>query len=344
MENKKKHIIFIANPISGTRGKEIIINNIHKLIDKNLFSYEIALTQYAGHAAIIAQNAAEKGIDIVVAVGGDGTINEVARSLVHTDTTLGIIPCGSGNGLARHLQIPINSKKAIEIINKCHIKSLDYGKVNEMPFFCTCGIGFDAFVSLKFAETGKRGLLTYIDSTLKEWLQYKPETYTIENETGSIQYKAVLIACANASQYGNNAYICPDASMSDGLMDVTIMEPFNYLQAPQIAFQLFNKTLNSNSHIKTFKSKKIRITREKEGAIHCDGDPLNVGTTIDVEVIEKGLNVITCATAKKKPENFVQVFGTYLNNAYKLSEESFQTNSKRFIEMNRTFIDKIKNK
>lgn len=218
----KKKIVFIMNPISGTASKASIPNLIDSILDKDRFEYEIRTTERAGHASEIAFEAKEAHVDIVVAVGGDGTVNEVARAIVHSDTALGILPCGSGNGLARHLMLPMNLKKSIEIINQCEIHDLDYGVINGYPFFCTCGMGFDAFVSMKFAESGKRGPISYAENILREGLKYQPETYTLEDETETKQYKAFLISCANASQYGNNAYIAPQASMSDGLMDVVI--------------------------------------------------------------------------------------------------------------------------
>lgn len=288
----KRKIRFIMNPISGTENKDIIPHIIEKTLDKELFNYEVLTTEYAGHAAELASDAKDKQIDIVVAVGGDGTVNEVARAIVHSNTALGIIPCGSGNGLARHLLLPMNIKKSIEIINACIIEDLDYGIINDYPFFCTCGMGFDAFVSKKFAEAGKRGPITYVENILREGLSYKPETYTIEDETGTKKYKAFLISCANASQYGNNAYIAPQASMSDGLLDVIIMEPFDIIEAPQISIDMFNKTLDKNSKIKTFKCKSLTIKREKEGPIHYDGDPVITGKEINVTIQKQGIKMI----------------------------------------------------
>ena len=148
----KKKITFILNPISGTHNKNMIPEYIDEIISKDDFDYEIRTTEYAGHAAEIAHDCVEQQVDVVVAVGGDGTVNEVARSLTHSQTALGIIPCGSGNGLARHLCIPLDVKKALRIINHCQIESFDYGVINDLPFFCTCGMGFDAFISFKFAE------------------------------------------------------------------------------------------------------------------------------------------------------------------------------------------------
>ena len=304
----KKKAVFIINLISGTSDKAAIPGLIDQYLDKTQFEYEIAVTQYAGHASEIAAKAKDDGVDVVVAIGGDGTVNEVARAIVHSSTALGIIPCGSGNGLARHLLLPLNVRKAIEVINRCEIRQLDYGIINDYPFFCTCGMGFDAFVSMKFAEAGKRGPITYVENVLREGLKYKPETYTIEDENGTLQYKAFLISCANASQYGNNAYIAPQASMSDGLMDVIIMEPFDVFEAPQISIEMFSKTLDKNSKIKTFRTRHLHIHRDKPGVIHYDGDPVMTGADIDVELKPKGINIIvnTMADRSERQPNALQ--------------------------------------
>ena len=227
MQNRTS-VLFIVNPISGTTDKKRIVALIPKYLSDERFDVHVAYTDHRGHAAELASEAVADGTDVVVAVGGDGTVNEVARSLVHSRTALGIIPCGSGNGLARHLYIPMNPEGAMQVLADCQIKSLDYGIINGTPFFCTCGVGFDAFVSSKFAQSGRRGLLTYIENTLKEGLKYQPDTYEMEIDGEKKQFKAFLIACANASQYGNNVYIAPHASMSDGLMDVTVMEPIHF--------------------------------------------------------------------------------------------------------------------
>jgi len=289
----KKKIVFIMNPISGTSDKKDIPYLIEELLDNEQFDYSIRETEYAGHAYEIAKESKEQGIDIVVAVGGDGTVNEVGRALVHSNTALGIIPTGSGNGLARHLLIPMKIKGAIQVLNDCEITDLDYGIINEHPFFCTCGVGFDAFISEKFAEAGKRGPITYLENILKEGLKYEPETYEIEAENGTIKKKAFLISCANASQYGNNAYIAPQASMSDGMIDVIIMEPFDALEASQISIEMFNKTLDKNNKIKTFRSKEIKIYRKAPGVIHYDGDPIDTGKEIVVTLKEKGIKILT---------------------------------------------------
>ncbi|WP_337776898.1 diacylglycerol/lipid kinase family protein [Prevotella sp.] len=304
----KKKAVFVINLISGTSDKAAIPGLIDQYLDKTKFEYEIAITQYAGHASEIASKAKDDGVDVVVAVGGDGTVNEVARAIVHSNTALGIIPCGSGNGLARHLLLPLNVRKAIDVINRSEVRQLDYGIINGYHFFCTCGMGFDAFVSMKFAEAGKRGPITYVENVLREGLKYKPETYTIEDENGTLQYKAFLISCANASQYGNNAYIAPQASMSDGLMDVIIMEPFDVFEAPQISIEMFSKTLDKNSKIKTFRTRHLHIHRDKPGVIHYDGDPVMTGADIDIELKPKGINIIvnTMADRSERQPNALQ--------------------------------------
>lgn len=339
----KKQILFILNPISGTSRKLGIPSIIDSVIDKSKFDYSISHTTHPGHASDLASQASSNGIDIVVAVGGDGTVNEVARTLIHTNTALGIIPCGSGNGLARHLLIPMDVRKSIEVINKCKIHSLDYGVINGLPFFCTCGMGFDAFISLKFAMSKKRGPITYAENVLKEGLKYQPETYTIESENEKQQYKAFLVSCANASQYGNNAYIAPQASMSDGLLDIIIMEPFDILEAPQISIDLFNKTLNKNSKIKTFKAKKLHIHRSNPGVIHYDGDPVMTGEDIDVSVEHEGIKIVVNEDADKtaRQPNALQMAFSDLFNDLNNVREDITRQSKHIQALNKKILQKL---
>ena len=317
MQDSKKHIVFVLNPISGTKSKEGIVKLIDQQLDSNKYDWRIVRTEYAGHAAVIASQSVSEGVDICVAIGGDGTVNEVARSLVQSQTALGIIPCGSGNGLARHLCLPMDPKGALEMINLGRVELFDYGIINRQPFFCPCGMGFDAFISLKFAEAGKRGMVTYVENVLKEGLKYQPDTYTIEDATGIHSHKAFLITCANAAQYGNNAYIAPGASMQDGLMDVIVMEPFTVVEAPKLAMDLFAKTLSSNSRIKTFQARRLHIKRSQPGAVHFDGDPINMGTDIDVELRPLGLRAVVNPKAiedRAEPNKMVNAMSSLLNS------------------------------
>ena len=339
----KRKVTFIMNPISGTTNKAGIPKLIEETLDKEAFDYEIRLTEYAGHATGIAHDAMMAGVDVVVAVGGDGTVNEVAKAIVHSNTALGIIPCGSGNGLARHLMLPMDIKKSIEIINQCAVHDLDYGLINNIPFFCTCGMGFDAFISMKFAMSGKRGPITYAENVLKEGLSYKPETYEIEDETGTKRYKAFLISCANASQYGNNAYIAPQASMSDGLLDVIIMEPFDVLEAPQISIDMFNKTLDKNSKIKTFKCQRLHIHRKKPGVIHFDGDPVMADADVDIELKPKGIRVVVNPDADKsqRKPNMLQSAASELFNEINIVRDDITKQRRHVLALSKVLQRKL---
>ncbi len=303
--------LFILNPISGTVKKAGIPKMIDQYLDKEKFDYEIRFTEYAGHATELAREAAEAGVDVVVAVGGDGTINEIGSGLIHTSTAMAIIPCGSGNGLARHLSIPVNVRKAIEILNEYHVHALDYCTINGHPFFCTCGLGFDAFISQKFAMSKRRGPLKYIEEVLLEGLRYEPEIYTIEDENGEHRHQAYLVTCANASQYGNNAYIAPQASMSDGLLDIIIMEPFGIMDAAQVSFDLMNKTLSKSSKVQTFKAKEVNIRRKSPGPVHFDGDPMIMGEDIKVKVVEQGIRMV----CNKEAEDMSKLEPNAIQNA-----------------------------
>lgn len=320
----KKLIRFIVNPISGISSKDSVIEILNGVMNRDLYEWEVCPTQYAGHGAVLATMAAENHYDVVVAVGGDGTVNEVARSLVNTDTVLGIIPCGSGNGLARHLQIPLDVREAVEMINGGNVIAIDYGLVNHKPFFCTCGMGFDAEVSYKFASASKRGLFTYIEKTFQELAKYKPEVYTLEDQFGKRTYEAFCIVFANASQYGNNIYVAPKASMTDGLMDISLLESFKPFEAPALAVQLFSGRLKDGvNHVKMSRTRKIKVIREAPGVIHCDGDPMQVGREVNVEIIKHGLKVITNSDAKTHPQPLIQTIGEQVNMALLPPAEAF---------------------
>lgn len=341
----RKKIIFIMNPISGTVKKAGIPDFIKAHLDKEVFDYSIVETEYGGHAFNIARKAADDGCEYVVAIGGDGTVNEVGRAVVHTETAMGIIPCGSGNGLARHLMIPLDIKKSLDIINLQIVHKLDYGKINEYPFFCTCGMGFDAYVSMKFAESGKRGAVTYLENILKEGLKYKSEKYKIVSEEYSSERRAFLVSCANASQYGNNAYIAPQASMSDGLLDVTIMEPLDIMDAPQISIDMFNKTINRNHKITTFKTRHIHVSREHEGVIHYDGDPVMAGKDIDISIFSKGIKIIVnpYADKTKRPPNMMQNVFSDLFNAISTVRTDIGKQGKHIQVINKNILKKLNN-
>lgn len=289
----KEKILFLINPNSGTKHKGELPKLIHNLIDTSHFEVEIIETQFKGEATELVNKRLLDHYRYFIAVGGDGTVNEIAKALINKDAILGIIPAGSGNGLARHLKIPIQPAKAIQLINKLNYSTIDYGTINSIPFFCTCGIGFDALIGEKFDKSIGRGLFNYIKSALVEYFHYKPEIYkiTIDHKT-KIERKAFLITFANSSQYGNNAFIAPRADICDGKHDITLIAPFRFYQAPSIGFRLFTGTIDQSPLILSRQAKHVRIERESEGLIHFDGETLKMGKELEIMSYNRGLNVI----------------------------------------------------
>lgn len=295
---KKLKVCVIINPVSGTGSKRNIPEEVAQALDPRIFNVFIRITGYPGHATEIAKHAVKKDYKYVITAGGDGTVNEVARALVDTDCILGIIPFGSGNGLARDLQIPMDAKKAIEIILDGHIRTIDYGIANKHIFFCTCGVGFDAFVSERFAEEKQRGPLGYIRNIVEGVVDFKSEEYEITHDESTLTERAFVVTCANASQYGNEAYIAPDADMEDGKMNLSILKPINALEMPQTTLQLFTKNIEKNNKLLHFLSKEAIIKRAHSGLMHVDGESIKTGKRIHVKIVHKGLKVL--APAKEK--------------------------------------------
>ncbi len=289
----KKKIAFIINPISGTSKKEHIPEIIMEVIDKEVFDTKIVYTKFRGHGTELAKNFVENNYDYVVAVGGDGTVNEIAKALIHTNTSLGIIPIGSGNGLARHLGIPMNIRKAIEMINFSETVFMDYGLVNNQPFFCTCGTGFDAYVSTEFAKGKERGLMSYIEKIITGYFNYKSQNYHLKSKDIDLKIKAFVMTFANASQWGNNAYIAPQASVQDGKLDISIMSSFPIIAIPTLALQLFTKTIDNDLFMTTLRTDEILLKREEPGPFHFDGEPYEEGTEIRIKIVPDGLKVLT---------------------------------------------------
>ena len=292
----RKRILAIINPVSGTSNKDKIPRLIDTVVDHDQNDVSIIATEYAGHAREIATDAVKDGFDVVVAIGGDGTVNEVGSSLCGTSTALAIVPCGSGNGLARHLRISMNASRALQVLNNGMVGEFDFCTVNDKPFFCTCGMGFDAKVSDKFANEGTRGFITYIKTTLAEYIKYKPQRYIIDIDGERLEEKAFVIACCNAAQYGNNAYIAPRASMQDGLIDVTVMHPFNIVQSPLIGARLFLRQLGHDHHVSIYRGKHVVIERDHDDVMHIDGDPMMMPARLEIKNRQRGIRILVPPT------------------------------------------------
>lgn len=283
----------IINPISGTRSKTGLDRMVIDALGPLGREVEVAYTKGHGDATRLALSAVEKGCETVLAAGGDGTINETAAALCGTGVVLGIIPCGSGNGLARHLGIPVDIKESLKIIIENHAMDIDYATVNDKKFFCTCGVGFDAAVSEAFARKKTRGKLTYIQSTFQTYANYEPEHYTIIANGKTLTEKAFLVAVCNASQYGNNAYIAPSASINDGLLDVTIIHAGNALSTALVGVDMLTGMIERNMLIQTFRTDNIIIEREHRGPSHVDGEPMEMDRSLRVCCHHNGLRVFT---------------------------------------------------
>ena len=290
-DKKMKNIAFIVNPISGTKTKNRVSKLIRELLDLQQFKPTVVTTEYAGHATQLAQQFALEGYYAVVAVGGDGTVNEVATGVKGSATALGIVPNGSGNGFARHLDISTRLNRAIEMLNSSEIINVDYGMVNEIPFFSTCGIGFDAVVAQDFADSS-RGFKGYLQSIFKDIFQYKPETYHLKGDNIDLTTTAFLVNFANAGQWGYDAYIAPKASVQDGWLDVAIVSEFSLMEAPGMALRLFTKNIDENLNMSTIRTKEIILTRDGEGVVHVDGTPTIMPAQLHVKIIEEGLKVL----------------------------------------------------
>lgn len=255
---------------------------------------EMVKTEYSGHARSLAAAAIGKGYDIVVAVGGDGTVNEVASALVGSDTALGIVPLGSGNGLARHLGIPSQPRAAVKAIMAGQPIRIDAAAINGRPFFCTAGIGFDAQVATDYANAGTRGLITYAKEAVHDWRLYRPKEYEIETEEGAVKTQALLITIGNANQWGNNFFITPDASLQDGKLDIAIVKPASIESNAQMVWQLRHKSLAKNPDVLYLRSPFVRIKCLSEAAIaaHYDGEVTTLSCPIRFECHKASLNVI----------------------------------------------------
>lgn len=288
----KQKIAFVINPISGTGSKESIPNMISEQLDGDLFEPEIVFTDHRLHGRELTKQFVERNFYAVIAVGGDGTVNEVARSVIHTDTALGIIPVGSGNGLARHLQIPMNVKKAVEQLNHSEKIQMDYGIVNGQPFFCTCGTGFDAYVSTEFAKGKQRGVMAYIEKMITGYFNYKSMSYNLVGNSIDLKTKAFVLTFANAAQWGNNAYIAPQASVQDGKMDISILSNFPIIAIPSLAIQLLTKTIDKDFFMTTLRAEEVTLYRDAPGPFHFDGEPYEEGREIHVKMVKDGLKVL----------------------------------------------------
>lgn len=298
----KKKLLTIINPISGVGRQRTVEKAMEQYLNHDLFDLEIQYTQYAHHAKEIAYQACRSNnYDAIIAVGGDGSINDVASGITeaHSDIPMGIIPCGSGNGLARHLRIPLSPKKAIEIINDYHQQMIDTIMMNNHTYVSIAGIGFDALVAHKFSTTKTRGLHAYTEVVLSEYPFYKPAKYRLNIDGKEIERKALFISFANSNQFGYNAVVAPSADLSDGLIDICIVEAIPIIHLPIIAHLVLARKFDLSQHVEIIKAKNIKVYNNDYEWVNLDGEAVKMGTEIDISINNKKLNII-CPHGKEK--------------------------------------------
>lgn len=284
---------FIINPISGAiRKPDKIIELIHKIWENASIKYEVKKTAYRGNATELANEAVDNGIDMVVAVGGDGTINEVGRGLIGSHTKLGIIPAGSGNGFARNFNIPLNIRKSIELLIKPKFTTIDVGKINNHYFFNVAGIGLDAEISAHFEQFGFRGPLPYFMVGFREFFRYRPEPIILKlNNQKELNFHPIVLSIANAPQYGNGAIIAPHAKPDDGVLDFCILSSLSAVRAILNMQKLFNGTIDQLDEMQIYQSPAGEILRENGGYIHTDGDHHLEERSLKIKVLPHHLSL-----------------------------------------------------
>jgi diacylglycerol kinase (ATP) len=284
-QQKEKKIFLIINPNAGHGEGAKALEIVVPYLKKKGCQVEHSFTDHPGHASELAAKASNDGFDLVVAVGGDGTVNEVARGLIGNNTVMGIVPMGSGNGLARELGLSMDMKKSAKAIIKGKNLKVDICKLNDQRFLCTCGIGFDAMIADKMSKASSRGFLKYVQLVIQESIFYRPVDVRMKIDGIFIEDPVFLITFANASQFGNNAYIAPGASMTDGLIDVVVVRKFAKIWMPVFAIALFSKLITKLPFVDCYKAKEIELIRANTPYFHFDGEPgkLNVPAKIGMD-------------------------------------------------------------
>ena len=288
----KRRILFIINPVAGTRRKHRIPDKIERFLDHRTFEYDIVYTQGRGHATELAEQAASDGIEIVAIAGGDGSVNECATGLLDTETALAILPLGSGNGLARHLGYSPWVKSTLRVINAARIERIDVGRVNEHRFYSLIGLGFDAFVAKIFDREKTRGFATYAAASAAALMRYGGFEYELSSDVRSHTGRAFMINVFNSNQFGYDVQGAPDAVINDGQFNVVLVEPFPKWRAPGLVRQLLTGRHYGSPYVRTFQASRLTIHAPDRAHLHIDGEAHHKGRDFEIEVLPKRLRVL----------------------------------------------------
>lgn len=288
--------IFVVNPISGGNSKAKLIQDLNEFCLSNKLDFQIRNTAYAGHAREIASEYFESADTVVVAVGGDGTVNEVASSLIGAKAMLHVVPCGSGNGFARHHQVPLNHlenlQRMLRQIGKENYTHIDACYLNDMPFFNVSGIGFDAYISEKFSQIKGRGFGNYIKAVATHYHKARNVDFTLVFQDRKVNHKAFFISFANTTQFGNNVHIAPDANYADGFIDIVVVSKIPLYLFPIVAFKLFRRIKILSKYVKYYRTNTLQILCKGQ-SIHVDGEPIGgVYDQASLKVVKGGLKVL----------------------------------------------------
>lgn len=290
----KLKIKFIVNPVAGRHNKGGFCRLVDDLIDREKYSFEIVFTEHPYHAKVLAKQAIDDDFDVIAAVGGDGTVNEIAGCLIGQAQTLAIVPYGSGNGLARCLHIPLNLKNnIIRAINHGQKTKIDTAVINDVPFISVAGIGFDALIADFFAHAPSRGFKAYAKKIIEEYNDFTPENYTLTlDDRTRLDCSPLFVAFANSNQFGYNAEISPKASITDGLLDVCVFKKPHIIEVPYATYQLMTKRIDRTNFIDIYKAKKIKIVRQREDFVNVDGEAVPMGRELLTEINPLSLNIL----------------------------------------------------
>jgi diacylglycerol kinase (ATP) len=294
MTDGKTKIIFIVNLKAGITPKSKVIIELlaGNIFPASRFIQEVVFTERVGHATELARDAVARKFDIVVASGGDGTINEVACAMVDTGIPMGILPAGSGNGLARCLGISMSYALALRTIIRGKTKLMDVASVNDKLFTSIAGVGFDAFVAKKFADSSIRGMLSYMRIILKEFRHYKPVKYNLTIDGKNIEKLALMIVFANSDQFGFNTRIAPDAKVDDGLLDVCVIRKMPVSKLLSVGYHSLRGTLVKTGFAEYYKGKEISINNIDDPLMNIDGEPKIVNSPLNISIKPLSLCVI----------------------------------------------------